>query len=321
MKRSLGAAVLVASLICGCGGAAPPRPSQSQTQPQTTGTAVQPTRVEPKGAGTSNCEPAVGTGTMGVCTPQTPSSLKGITPPTAGRTLIPDVSEYNGCALHSEAIVRVYEAGTGREDSKAGCHMSELMRLHAWAAAYSFLRAGNCTGQAERTVQIVHGLEGHTHVVVQVIVADAEVYLQPGCVSAFNSTTRRYGYRAVTYTAPGTWPGGAFNSPTWIAAYPYRPSCFSNACPYVAHQFADNFNCRGVVGDCSIDLGITSITRAKPLSPAQRRALEARQRALRRVLLRYGCRRRKAQGEQLGPKCTRWFHEGNVIAERLRRNR
>jgi len=301
-RRSTQALLVLSLLLVGCGSKESPK--TTTTQPTVTSRAT-----PPLGIGGPNCEPAPGTGTMGICTPKSTSKLAA--PQITGQ-LIPDVSEYNGCALYSPAIVRVYEAGTGREDSKAGCHMSELARKGAWAGAYTFLRsASSCTGQAERTVQIIHGLEGHTHVHVQVIVADAEVYLPPGCVSAFNNTTRRYGYRAVTYTAPGTWPGGPFNTPTWVAAYPYRPACFSNACPYVAHQFSESFNCRGVYGDCSIDEGITSITRVN------KNALLHRLRVLQRRLVVYGCARRRHNHQGLGPRCKRWFSEGNRIHHEL----
>jgi hypothetical protein len=314
-------AAAIGLCLSGCGSKEPAKTTAptvpTTTTSQSTEAVPVPTRSEPKGIGTGNCEPAVGTGTMGVCTPQTEASKKGLTPPTAGQSLIPDVSEYNGCALYSEAIVRVYEAGTERQDTRAACHLAEVHRKHVWAATYAFLRPGHggCDRQAQRAVEITNRLGG----VVGPVVSDAEVYLPPGFVSCFNDGVRRRGYPAVTYTAPGTWAGGAFNAQVWIAAYPYRPSCFSNACPYRAHQFADNYNCRGVRGDCSINLGITAITRHPPLTPQQRRDLEARQRALRRVLLRYGCRRRVLHHESLGPKCKRWFREGDEVGQRLRR--
>lgn len=52
--------------------------------------------------------------------------------------------------------------------------------------------------------------------------------------------------------------------------------------------------------------------------PFDKAALEARQRTLRRELQSKGCRRRKAAGEPLGPKCTRWFAEGDEVGKRLR---
>lgn len=52
--------------------------------------------------------------------------------------------------------------------------------------------------------------------------------------------------------------------------------------------------------------------------PFHRHDLEARRRALRRVLVRDGCTRRRHQHQRLGPRCTRWFHEGDVINHRLK---
>jgi len=308
-RLALGLALLA---VAGCGSTKTVTTSAPSTERQ--GTERPP---EPKGVGTRSCEPAIGTGTMGVCTPQTEASLKGITPPTAGRALIPDVSEYNGCALYSAAIVRVYEAGTGRQDSRAKCHLEEVHRKGVWAATYAFLRSGHggCNFQARKAVEITSRLGG----VKGPVVSDAEVYLPPGFVSCFNNEVRHLGYPAVTYTAQGTWPGGPFNAPSWLAAYPGPPRCFSNACPHKAHQFSDRYNCAGVKGDCSFDEGITSITRVQPLSPAQRAALIGRRETLRRVLVTHGCRRRRANGERLGPRCTRWFREGDEIAARLRR--
>lgn len=52
--------------------------------------------------------------------------------------------------------------------------------------------------------------------------------------------------------------------------------------------------------------------------PASRHDLLARQRALRRVLLSFGCRRRHKAHEHLGPRCRRWYAEGDAVARALR---
>lgn len=57
---------------------------------------------------------------------------------------------------------------------------------------------------------------------------------------------------------------------------------------------------------------------AKPKPPPSRRDLEARRRALRRVLLRYDCRTRKAHKRKLGPTCLRWYREGAQVNRELR---
>jgi hypothetical protein len=105
------------------------------------------------------------------------------------------------------------------------------------------------------------------------VIVDAEVPMPAGFVACLAHALERDGLVVVTYTAPGTWPGGVFVTPVWIADYPFLPACFINACPFRAHQFSDNFDCRGVVTDCSVNEGILSITQRKPLTPARRREL------------------------------------------------
>jgi hypothetical protein len=314
MKRMVAAAALgLAVAACGSTKTATTTPTVP-TEPERTFNSEHP--PTPKGVGTTGCEPATGTGVMGVCTPQTEASLKGVVPPTAGRTLIPDVSEYNGCHLYSAAIIRVYEAGTGRQDSTARCHIEEVHRKGVWAATYVFLREGHggCNYQAHRGVEITNSLGG----VKGPVVSDAETHLPGGFVSCFNNEVRHLGYPAVTYTAEGTWPGGPFNAPSWLAAYPGPPRCFSNACPHRAHQFSDNFACAGVHGDCSFDEGITAITRQQPLSPQQRAALEHRRDELRRALATSTCRSLAAEHHSYGEPCARWYREGNEIAAKLK---
>jgi hypothetical protein len=266
------------------------------------------------------CDPTLGRGTMGVCTP--PGPAPKFSPTAAHARLIPDVSEFQSCAIHSEVIFRVYEGGTEREDANARCHAREAKRLHVWYAVYSFLRPahGGCAFQAERTIAIVRSLGG----VIGPIIADAEVPLPGGFVTCFVRTAQRLGYVVVTYTAPGTklW-SDPFATEVWVAAYPNRPGCFSNACPhgnlashfFIAHQFSDNFLCRGIRGDCSIDEGILSVRQTPACNSAcrshKRSDLEARIRTLRRYQKRYGCSRRRHAHQRLGPKCRRWFREGD----------
>lgn len=212
------------------------------------------------------CTPAPGHGTMGVCAPKAEKPVTALPPTAAGARLIPDVSEFQGCELHSEVIFRVYEAGTEREDANAGCHAREAKRLHVWFSVYSFLRPGHggCAGQANRTVQIVRHLGG----VVGAIVADAEVPLPPGFVRCFLAQVQRDGFEALEYTCPGC--GDEQVGRIWIASYPTRPPG-----RWVAHQFSDNFPCRGIRGDCSVDEGILSIRtqpKPKPLTPHQKTA-------------------------------------------------
>lgn len=235
---------------------------------------------------------------MGACAPVTLGAQQ--LPATSG-TLIPDVSEFQACALHSEAIFRVYEAGTNLQDARAACHARELARLGKWAAVYSFLRAGrSCVYEANRTLEIVRSLP----VRVQVIIGDAETGIREGKVRCFLREIERKGYPAREYTCPGC--GDEQVGELWIAAYPFRPEG-----RWIAHQFSSSFNCRGVFGDCSVDEGILRIRRV------DKSALLARQRVLRRWLIQYGCRRRERQHEPLGPRCLSHREEGRRVGAEL----
>jgi hypothetical protein len=151
----------------------------------------------------------------------------------------------------------VYEAGSNLEDTRAACHLAELRRLHAWSAAYFFARppgfgnAPSCTAQADTAVRIARSLG-----VTGPVVDDAEVPLPSGFVSCVKKQIESDGYPAVEYTCPGC--GEQHVGAVWIADYPIRPPG-----TWVAHQFSDDFDCRGIVTDCSVDEGITSILLAK----------------------------------------------------------
>jgi len=267
------------------------------------------------------CDPALGKGTMGACLPPGPE----VAPQRlgAGARLIPDVSEFQGCALHSEAIVRVYEAGTERQDTRAACHLAELRRLHVWSAAYAFLRPGHggCAFQADRTAAIVRRLGGITGP----IVGDAEVGLGASFVRCFLSRVKQHHFAAVEYTCPGC--GDAQVPPVWIASYPTRPPGH-----WVAHQFSDRFNCRGVFGDCSVNEGILSIRTRPPETAKQHAAKVRRERAghtallkqlekqhghLRTKLQKFGCSRRRHAHQRLGPRCRGWFTAGDHVVAHI----
>ena len=58
------------------------------------------------------------------------------------------------------------------------------------------------------------------------------------------------------------------------------------------------------------DYGQVPYTATRPISHKDR---VARIRTLRRVLVSYGCRRRHREHQHLGPRCLRWYHEGQVL--------
>lgn len=216
--------------------------------------------------------------------------------------LIPDVSEYQGCTIpHGAFIFRLYEGNTEREDTTASCHARGGNHAHVWTAGYAFLRPGHggCYTQAARAVAIANRLGG-----VQVLIADSEVPLPPGFVRCWLKTAAAH-YPAVEYTCPGC--GDEQVGKIWIADYPIRPPG-----KWIAHQFSDAYQCAGVFGDCSKDEGITS------LHWISRSAKLARLRALKRAIHKGRCDKRRHRHEHLGPRCSRWFHEGDVIHKELR---
>lgn len=256
---------------------------------------------------------------MGACAPK----RRGLKPRAALRgPFVPDVSYYQGrpnwaaAKPHiSGAIVRVADGNFN--DPAFGHNWYELKRLGIWHASYYFLRPYNCAGQADRALAIIGsqgGLDSGP------LIADAEVPLNYGCAAAFVAEAkRRSGLPEVIYTSPGTWAGGPHgNAALWVASYGPTPGCVWT-CSHVAWQFTDGSygpqpHCTPGIGcdDISLDRGITSLKRSN------RHALEARRRALRRVLERYGCRRRVRQHQHLGPRCRRWKHEGDVVNRELR---
>ena len=174
----------------------------------------------------------------------------------------PDLSSYQGCpAFQGPVIFKVYEGGYGIDHS-AYCNAARVHKLKVWAGVYAFLRPANCAGQGYATVQIVRQIGG----VPGPIVADAEVPLPSGCVSAFLHEVRTTrGGPVDIYTSPGTWPGGSLSAPLWVATYGSSPGCVVGVCSHVAWQFTDEGHCgAGILTDCSIDNGITKQTIAKP---------------------------------------------------------
>jgi len=90
--------------------------------------------------------------------------------------------------------------------------------------------------------------------------------LPPGFVRCLLTGIEKDGFVAVEYICPGC--GVEQIKPIWIADYPFRP-----AGVWVAHQFSERYDCRGVFGDCSLDEGILRLgqkpTPAKPKTHKQ----------------------------------------------------
>lgn len=296
-------------LVVGCGGASPPSP-QRVTQPATapTRTYSQELRV--------GCRPPVGAGVMGACAPRAKEGI-GVAPAGVRRLRIPDVSEYQPAVTgRVSTVIRLYEAGDNQQDAKAAINAYRLLRWGAWFAGYSFLRPGSCTGQAARTVQIIHrigGLDGP-------VIADAEVPLPPGFVRCFTSTVHRLAprYPVGTYTSCGTVSEVAL--PLWVADYGVPAPCSPSGDPWVAWQYVAGAWCgEQEPTDCSLDNGITRLRpRAPGPSPAVKRRLVRYWRAERaRVLRLYHTAR--CGPSSTGPKCTAWRRRQHTLWLDIRR--
>jgi hypothetical protein len=256
---------------------------------------------------------------MGPCHP----TLKlGVTPNAGAlRQRIPDVSEYQPCVTgRVPTVIRLYEAGTDRQDAQAACNARRLRAGHLWFAGYSFLRPGSCTQEADRTVAIVRGIGGLNGPVV----ADAEVPLPAGFVRCFLGR--------VHHDAPSS-PTGTYTScgtvsevvlPLWVANYGVQWPCTPFGDPFEAWQFSAGSYCgERFVTDCSLDFGITRLRPAhrkpppKPRPPAEKRRL-IRYWTVERaaVLHRY---RLYCRGSSTGPKCTAWRRLEHILYLDIRR--
>lgn len=307
LLASLSLLVAAAAILLGCGG----HDLTVNVNAVAAGTA---TVAAPSSPRAPACDPAPGHGTMGICSePHAP--LVGLNPIKLGIQLLPDVSEYQGCALFSPAIFRIYESGTDREDRNARCHAAELARKHVWAAAYFFARNKSCSYQVARVTAI-----GRQYPVIRVMVVDAETYLAPGLVSCMVRELRARRWTVVTYTGSGTWPGGAIITPWWAASYGARPQCTGGVCRYVAWQFSENANCRGVFGDCSIDYGITRLNPPGPGRPLRHYgtyALIRHRHSIRVYLASHGCRKLEHEHVRRGPNCRHAEGAGREINREL----
>ena len=178
----------------------------------------------------------------------------------AGATpTLPDVSEYQGCTAPTGSFIyRIYEAGSGLEDSSAVCHSHEAKRVR-WSGAYYFARPGSCVAQAQKAISIAKSLPHRPNV----LIVDAEVALPTGYIKCADATIKAGGFPYVNYAGRGLAPiaGGPFQPPIWQAEYGVtQVACLtSTICSRVAWQYTDAEYCHGIYGDCSYDYGITRL--------------------------------------------------------------
>jgi hypothetical protein len=124
-------------------------------------------------------------------------------------------------------------------------------------------------------------------------------------------------YEFIERVRPALRAAGIARSVTfdWDASYTYRPHLDIG---FDASQWTDTALGRNL--DASVvTLPFLSIAQPPwvPAPSPTRRAKEARILVLRYVLLHRGCRRRVAHHEHLGPRCRRWFAEGNRLHREL----
>lgn len=230
------------------------------------------------------CVPAVGQGHIGACVPG--RATGALTKPgLAGPArYFPDVYEGTGTVDWqgakarglTGAVVKAYEENY-QQDGQFARNWSQLRSLGLWHAAYLFARAGNCTVEADTYVNIVRSVGGWDALAGPPII-DAEV---PGagivpCLAArIRADT---GISAiVTYTAPGTWPGGgAGGTRLWVATYGSGYGSVPGFGSPVAWQFTNGHigpDPHGVYGlqngDVSIDFGLQTML-AHPAPPRVR---------------------------------------------------
>lgn len=353
MRRSLAglAAGVAVAILGGCGGSAP---APSHLAP--------PQR--PVVAAPAVCDPAPGYGHMGACTTQPGDPnlrVSAAKPPTLlaprGTRYFPDVYEGEGridwASAHAKglqaAIVKAYEVNY-QQDSQFDHSWRQLSALHIWHAAYLFARAGNCNAIADRFVAIVNSAGGWDAYAGPPVL-DVEVASAFGMVPCLAARVRHDTGIAtvVTYTAPGTFPGGGSDStPLWIATYGSSFGCQLWTCHPLAWQFTDGTWGPGPhcvfglpCGDVNIDYGLTAVL-AHPAPPrihcfganwdrkaalckkvrpevARRSAEIVRIRAL---LIQYGCRTAAgAPGpNQKGYRCQLWFKIGDIDTSYIRAN-
>jgi hypothetical protein len=324
VKRSQLVAPLIATAIgAGIIGAAI---DSSTTSTRTITRTVPAPTTAPLEAAPHSCVPNAGHGVMGVCTPAraTASQLSPVAPTATGGCQVPDVSEFQPHINWREArshicgvVIRV--ADGSHHDTVFLRYLREVRELHIWHAVYFFERPwSNCASEADYALSLIPGgLDSGP------LIGDGEVPLPSGCMGAFSrEVERKTGLPSPDYSSSGTYPGGARpNDPEWDAAYGSSPGCFLCRGHRVAWQHTDGeigafpHSIPGIgASDLSRDEGLTSIVRKRPVD---KRALVARQRTLRRVLVVYGCRRREHNHEHRGPRCLKWEREGQQVKREL----
>ncbi len=216
-----------------------------------------------------------------------------------------DISDFQGEPGFPGSLRFVYNQvgdGPGFRDPNFSTNCARERERHIRCGAYLFVRPGNPAGQAA----VIRSVLAQTNLPPAL---DVEV---PGAYGELCPIARDLHVPVVlAYTAPGLWPGGSTcGTRLWEAVWGGAGYAFGGWGGWVLQQ-----TCGTCTVDQDVDHGLLALVEPKPLPP--RWALLARQRALRRVLLRDGCRRRVKHHEPLGPKCRRWLREGHTIGREL----
>jgi hypothetical protein len=233
----------------------------------------------PLGGESTACAPSDNSGHLGVCverSPQPKSTKPALT--KASRGYIHDLYEgnYDNCAAPlgrakiylTGVIVKAFEY---RADRCFARYWRELAALHEWHAAYLFAHGGcSQTAGYVATVRAAGGWDAAAGPPV----IDAEVPDAYGAVACLAPRIHQLTgiWPLVTYTAPGTWPGGGTASTLlWVADYGSHPGCVWT-CHIVAWQYTDGssgpqpHSIGPFHGDLSLDYGLTALL-AHPAPP------------------------------------------------------
>lgn len=270
-----------------------------------------------------------GHGTMGACNP--PAIRYGLRagPPQSGETF-PDLSNndpvYNmrAVARHGHpAFVGKVNQGTRFVDRTYARMVREARAAGMSAGGYDFVQNYNAR-EAYLFVDLLKRTSTCNGARTLPPTLDVEygAYNTAGLRHMLAIVVRSCG-RAQIYTGAWYWGPHAgcwwpANTVGWISGYPYAPKvCGLPGSLYLVHQFGDNIYNGVLRGDMNRWLGTPAQWQTFTGSKPDQRPLLKRRARLRGLLLTRKCRARRHRHKPLGPKCSRWFAEGDQINRAL----
>ena len=315
MRRIVLLAV-VAALLSACGAA-------TQTN----------TALTPRSSEATVCSPELGHASMGVsqrCKAGLPLLTLGVPPGQTGLDLSnndPIYGEWHTVRKHDSFAYFKVSEGVSFVDSTAARMSREAKAAGLYVGGYDFMHVCQTNPVAEADFFIKYARADGLLVGRDVLPVTADFELGTGCnaktwLASWSRAVRRLTKDAV-YSDPGYYvPSvGCFTQADygWVADLGGFESLCSlrtvfqqyswTAFNGVSHADGDVF--RGSYA------ALSALANAKP-APSPLPALYARRRALRRVLAQDGCRARTRRHERLGPRCRRWYREGNEVNRQIK---